>query len=342
MYAKDSFLFNLSYSKKSETWLFDIDNYEPNMIQEKPYGSLLFEFLDFDISKIYEIIDQIQNLDKKETHFDEDKVLWPTSRKQCAEDVQNDKLAKLESDVKLLPDIFTAIKKNVRWLVAPLVFSNHAHFESVKKETLVLAKEIVQAHESMNIMIKEDLFGETFASDENKNRIEKIISILQKSDVISRLTDGKEIIGNLITEIVPYKDNENYTIGTFFITTNFYNILRAYVVNFLQNNVFLKNCKNCGKPFISQNNSIYCDRIFDSKGRTCKQVGALKQHKINVKSNLAVKEYKKAYAKYYARLRKLTITNDEFRKWRQNANDMNEKYRNGIINIDELINWLQK
>ncbi len=54
--------------------------------------------------------------------------------------------------------------------------------------------------------------------------------------------------------------------------------LSAYyfsVLYFIENNIPIKICKNCGKYFVpeNRNSSIYCNRIYKDK-KTCKEIGA--------------------------------------------------------------------
>lgn len=59
---------------------------------------------------------------------------------------------------------------------------------------------------------------------------------------------------------------------------SFSSLLSAYyfcVLYFVENNIPIKICKNCGKYFIPENrvSSVYCNRIFENN-KTCKEVGA--------------------------------------------------------------------
>jgi len=80
-------------------------------------------------------------------------------------------------------------------------------------------------------------------------------------------------------------------------------------------------CKNCNRFFIPQNNHAtdYCTRICNSKGQTCKDIGAQKKYKSKVKNNPILKEYERAYKRNYAKVSRGEISKETFEKWSANA-----------------------
>ena len=42
----------------------------------------------------------------------------------------------------------------------------------------------------------------------------------------------------------------------------------------------MRTCKNCGRYFALtvHGSTEYCSRVFDARGRTCKEVGAIRQY----------------------------------------------------------------
>ena len=48
----------------------------------------------------------------------------------------------------------------------------------------------------------------------------------------------------------------------------------------VQEKIMMRTCKNCGKYFALtvHGSTEYCSRVFDSRGRTCKEVGAMRQY----------------------------------------------------------------
>nr|WP_295299484.1 DUF6076 domain-containing protein [uncultured Blautia sp.] len=89
----------------------------------------------------------------------------------------------------------------------------------------------------------------------------------------------------------------------------------------LESGIQIRICKNCNRFFIPQNNHTadYCTRICNSKGQTCKEIGAQKAYKAKVKSNPILKEYEKAYKRNYAKVSRGELSRDAFEKWSANA-----------------------
>ncbi len=89
----------------------------------------------------------------------------------------------------------------------------------------------------------------------------------------------------------------------------------------LESGIQVRICKNCNRFFIPQNNHAadYCTRICNSKGQTCKEIGAQKAYKAKVKSNPILKEYEKAYKRNYAKVSRGELSRDAFEKWSANA-----------------------
>ncbi|MDY3018695.1 DUF6076 domain-containing protein [Candidatus Pseudoscillospira sp. SGI.172] len=61
----------------------------------------------------------------------------------------------------------------------------------------------------------------------------------------------------------------------------------------------MRSCKNCGKYFAitGRTNAEYCDRVFDSKGRTCKDVGAIAKWTREKDTDDVFKAYRREYKK---------------------------------------------
>lgn len=339
---KNEFLFTLDYKNRSEIWAFVTD--ESTEICKKSYASLFFNFLEFDITTLYTIIDDIQAL--KLTYEKEPKLYerphFSVNNSEYSKEMLKSNLNKIEADAKMLPDILTDIKMHIPCLIVHARNGNKGYFDVQKEEILNSLLEIVSAFRKLNIYIEEDLFGEKFDSDSNENRIDKIFKRLQAEEAICRLARDNLLSDDMKLKILPTTIDNHVSLETFFTTTDYHNVLKAYLVDFIQNNVILRKCRNCNKPFIVQNNSIYCDRIVDSKSRTCKQVGAIKQHKINIESDVISNEYKKAYAKYYARYRKNSITKVMLDDWRKEAKLSLQLIQSGNMSEDDFLNWVKK
>lgn len=83
-----------------------------------------------------------------------------------------------------------------------------------------------------------------------------------------------------------------------------------------------RQCRLCGRWFLHEqgDRSIYCERIAPGeKDKTCREVGARTVFEKKIQNEDAWKLYKRAYKKYYARVMKGTMSEDEFRTWGEQA-----------------------
>lgn len=89
----------------------------------------------------------------------------------------------------------------------------------------------------------------------------------------------------------------------------------------LEANLHIKRCKNCGKYFIQKNgyNVDYCDRLYDDKGHSCKDIGASAHYKNKIQKNPIFKEYWRAYKRMYARVSNHKMSSEDFRLWTETA-----------------------
>ncbi|MCL5935777.1 MAG: DUF6076 domain-containing protein [Firmicutes bacterium] len=87
-------------------------------------------------------------------------------------------------------------------------------------------------------------------------------------------------------------------------------------------------------------NTEYCDRPFDSTGRTCKEIGALRIWEKKKVENPALKAYSKAYKKGFAWIEYGKITKEAFYEWSEQAREMRELCLKGSIALEEFRTWL--
>lgn len=83
-----------------------------------------------------------------------------------------------------------------------------------------------------------------------------------------------------------------------------------------------RQCRLCGKWFFHEKSdrTIYCERVAPGETeRTCREVGAQAVFEKKIQDEEAWKIYKRAYKKYYARLMKGTMSQEEFRAWADQA-----------------------
>lgn len=123
-----------------------------------------------------------------------------------------------------------------------------------------------------------------------------------------------------------------------------YDIIDYFVRECVKREQRFRICKNCGKYFALTGyiNTEYCDRPFDSAGRTCKEIGALHIWEKKKAENPALKVYSKAYKKRFAWIKYGKITKEDFYKWAEKAREKRELCLKGSMALEEFRNWLDE
>lgn len=117
-------------------------------------------------------------------------------------------------------------------------------------------------------------------------------------------------------------------------------LVSLYLFDLISRDVSPIKCQNCGKPFFPMGKAIYCDRIFNDKFQTCKRIGAMKTYDKNLLENDAMREYRKAYKRYFARVRNGLMTKEEFENWSKKVRPIVDKVGTDELSFEEFFNNL--
>ena len=106
----------------------------------------------------------------------------------------------------------------------------------------------------------------------------------------------------------------------------------------VQEKIMMRTCKNCGKYFALtvHGSTEYCSRVFDSRGRTCKEVGAMRQYMQSHAQDELLKIYRREYKRRFAWIRAGKISQEAFSAWSKEAQKEKEKCENGEISQGSL------
>lgn len=143
------------------------------------------------------------------------------------------------------------------------------------------------------------------------------------------------------------KKNQNFRIKNYLYS--FTSLSSAYyfcILYFIQNNIPIKICKNCGKYFIpeNRNSSIYCNRIFENN-KTCKEVGANNAYNEKLKKDEVNSLYRKALSakKMLAnRNPDIPMYLEKYEKWKAEANQFKKDIKNGKKTEEEFKQWIEE
>lgn len=102
-------------------------------------------------------------------------------------------------------------------------------------------------------------------------------------------------------------------------------------------------CKNCGKYFAltGRTNAEYCGRVFDDKGRTCRDVGAFHLWERKQKDDEVFVAYRREYKRRFAWIKAQRILPEDFYAWSERAREKKAECERGEISLEEFSEWLK-
>ena len=125
---------------------------------------------------------------------------------------------------------------------------------------------------------------------------------------------------------------------------NIYDVIDFSLRECVRQNISMRRCKNCGKYFALtvHGSTEYCSRVFDSRGRTCKEVGAMRQYvQVHAQDEL-LKIYRREYKRRFAWIRAGKISQEAFSAWSREMQQEKEKCDKGEITAEEFIRRLKR
>ena len=130
---------------------------------------------------------------------------------------------------------------------------------------------------------------------------------------------------------------------------SFSSLLSAYyfcVLYFVENNIPIKTCKNCGIYFIPENrvSSVYCNRIFENN-KTCKEVGANNAYNEKLKKdevNLLYRKTLSAKKMLANRNPDIPMYLEKYEAWKSEANQFKQDIKSGKKDQEEFKQWLEQ
>ena len=102
----------------------------------------------------------------------------------------------------------------------------------------------------------------------------------------------------------------------------------------------MRTCKNCGTYFVLtvHGSTEYCRRVFDSRGRTCKKVGAMRQY-LQSHAQEAFSAWSKEAQKEKEKCETEKISKDEFTQWLYRKYPLQKKYACPAFQTDDGVGY---
>ena len=123
-----------------------------------------------------------------------------------------------------------------------------------------------------------------------------------------------------------------------------YDLIDFHVRECVKREVKMRVCKNCLRYFAvtGKASTEYCGRVCDSKGRTCREMGAINTWTQRKQGDEVFKEYRREYKKRFARINAGKLTKSAFYAWSEEARKRKEDCDNGTITPEEFSQWLKE
>ena len=123
-----------------------------------------------------------------------------------------------------------------------------------------------------------------------------------------------------------------------------YDLIDFHVQECVKREVRMRVCKNCLRYFAvtGKASTEYCDRVCDSKGRTCREIGAINTWTQRKQGDEVFKEYRREYKKRFARINAGKLTKSAFYAWSEEAKKKKEDCDNGVISPEKFSQWLKE
>ena len=123
-----------------------------------------------------------------------------------------------------------------------------------------------------------------------------------------------------------------------------YDLIDFHVRECVKREVRMRVCKNCLRYFAvtGKASTEYCGRVCDSKGRTCREMGAINTWTQRKQGDEVFKEYRREYKKRFARINAGRLTKSAFYAWSEEARKKKEDCDSGVITTEEFSRWLKE
>lgn len=145
--------------------------------------------------------------------------------------------------------------------------------------------------------------------------------------------------------------NKNIFYLKSYAINNLKDILNIYFNYFTQENIHIKKCKNCNKYFIPQNRTdeVYCNNPSpQNPNKTCKEYGAKKTYRDEIKSQPLKSEHNKTSQFYRMRINRAknekekSLYKKKFNAYKEQYQTKKEQYKKGKLKEADFIEWIIK
>ncbi len=288
--------------------------------EEQPYGTVLTEILNFDVQPVQDALDTLEHA------VAEDDLLAAPEAFLSAVKVYTSlpfyRIFTEQIQEMTLDELVAGDKRDV---LAKWVLESSEQFRCVMRQRI---SELLQIQERYGWFL-DTLFRDAVFEKKKGQRKEPLAEQIMKhnlSPYVSGVSLGASLQVDAPQVHVQYAVLEQDGREPELVEKMcFERILDFVYVEFMrgmQKGFVPKQCANCGRWFLQKPGATYsyCDGPAPgTQGKTCREVGALYSFRDKVKNNEVWKIHQRAYKKYFARMRKGTMSKSDFENWARQA-----------------------
>jgi len=333
MTGNTDFSFLLDRKNGVEYWLYDYTGsdifQQPGTVEQKPYGTLLMSFIDMDagiLAQMSELIGMFEAVPTVKVFT----ARWDEYRRACDE---------LRDLSKQLPAAFNSFNLTVRAFAGIFVPDLDSGRSCTKADIAKMTGQakILRGYCDVALARHTALYEEIRKGSFERDKHSRV----RADRVLNMMGDDK---ANLLIN----SDMEARCLqlgGSFRVChalgADLSTLLSVVLIDLVNNNLELVSCQHCGRPFVSSGKTVYCDRIANNKGDTCRTLGPLAKYEKTVVEQPVIGAHRRAYKKYYGWLLKGQITRVDFDAWRDEAKIKLELAKSGKLQKDVFLDWLR-
>ena len=125
------------------------------------------------------------------------------------------------------------------------------------------------------------------------------------------------------------------------------NLLNTYYNYFIDNNIIIRKCENCGKYFIptTRNDEKYCNNIF-TNNLTCKEYAPKYKYRKSINNDEIKKAHYNLSQNFRMKIKRAKTLQEKekliklFENYKQNYEKQKDKYKNKNLSEEDFINWI--
>ena len=177
-------------------------------------------------------------------------------------------------------------------------------------------------------------------ADQERQRRQKMTAYLSllHSDRQQLTDELKEFIDD---EIFAAKEDITPTLFEEYRVDSFYQLIQLQLWLLTKGDAIIKRCRHCDRLFVAARASVdYCSRVMDGEKEPCDIVGPKKSFFKLMDEDHVLKTYNRVYKTIYARMKRGSISAEEFNRWKAEARTMLDKTRAGEMSEEQFEAWL--